>query len=164
VAVPLLSVSAQEIDLVTPFELATKSVTTIQVQYNEVKSNPVQAEVYPWNLQVLAVLNEDFTVNSASNPAKKGSTIVLYVAGVGNTNPPSQDGQINAAPFAAPPMPFRLASPDYTPISTVSFAGAAPGLAAGIFQINFVPPEQTSGSVQLQVGQGLGNFNVFVQQ
>ncbi len=163
-AAPLLSVSAQEIDLVTPFELATKSVTTIQVQYNEVKSNPVQVAVNPGDLQVLAVLNEDFTVNSASNRAKKGSTIVLYVAGVGNTNPPSQDGQINASPFAAPPMPIQLDSIDGTPIYSVSFAGAAPGLAAGIFQINFVPPQQNLVSIGLQVGEGIGNFNVFVQQ
>src|ERR1700693_2416475 len=52
-AVPLLSVSAQEIDLVAPFELATKSATTVQVVlYKGVQSNPVQVAVIGTALQI----------------------------------------------------------------------------------------------------------------
>ena len=38
-------------------------------------------------LQVLGVLNEDFTVNSMSNAAQAGSVITLYVSGAGQTVP-----------------------------------------------------------------------------
>jgi uncharacterized protein (TIGR03437 family) len=169
VAAPLLWVSAQEIGLVTPFELATRSATTIQVEYNGVKSNAVQVAVNATDVQILAILNEDSTPNSASNPAKAGSVMTLYLAGAGPTNPPSPDGQINAAPFASPALPFQVAwlinNPDNSTILPVTFAGAAPGLAAGIFQVNFVAPRQSLRTVNLTVGGGFGaQFSVFVQQ
>jgi uncharacterized protein (TIGR03437 family) len=169
-AVPLLSVSAQEIDLVAPFELATKSTTTIQVQYHEVPSNPVQVAVTGPVLQILGVFNQDFSVNSAANPVKPGSIMTLYLAGAGQTNPPSQDGQVNAPPLAAPAGPIQLVglndSNSTPPSLLVTFAGAAPGLAAGIFQVNFVA--QNVSSVQLTIGNpnapiAFTEFNVSVQ-
>lgn len=167
VAVPLLSVSAQEIDLMGPFELAGKSSTTIQVQYNGVKSNPVLVSVARQVLQILGVFNEDFTFNTPSNPAKAGSIMTLYLSGAGQTNPPSQDGQVNAAPLAAlsSPVQIKWDSIDFktTTIPAISFAGAAPGLAAGIFQINFAAPQQSLMSVYLFMGNDAVPFNVFVQ-
>src|ERR1700693_469970 len=165
-AVPLLSVSAQEIDLVVPFEL-TKSTTTVQVIYNGVKSNPVQVAVTSTALQILAVLNEDYSTNSASNPAQAGSVMTLYFAGAGQTNPPSQDGQVNAAPLAAPSMSIQLQwfanDPNNPTILPITFAGAAPGLAAGIFQVNFIAPQQSLMNVNLLMGHSGVPFNVWVQ-
>jgi uncharacterized protein (TIGR03437 family) len=155
VAVPLLWVSAQEIDLVAPFELATKSTTTIQVQYNGAQSNPVQVGVVPTSLQILGVFNGDFTPNSASHPAEPGSIMILYFAGAGQTSPPSQDGQVNAAPFASFPTQVQINAPDNNPAYLpVTYAGAAPGLAAGIFQVNFVAPQQSSAYMSLILGNG----------
>jgi uncharacterized protein (TIGR03437 family) len=112
-------------------------------------------------LEVLAVLNEDFTFNSASNPAKAGSVIILYIGGAGQTNPPSQDGQLNSLPPAQPGAPVRVAF-GATPY-TVNFAGAAPGLAAGILQVNFVAPQQTTTNVSVRVGQSFALFSVAIQ-
>jgi uncharacterized protein (TIGR03437 family) len=162
--VPLLSVNAQEIDLVAPFELATKSATTIQVQYNGAKSNAVQVGVSGTVLQILGVFNSDFSVNSASNPAKAGSVMSLYLAGAGQTNPPSQDGQVNVAPLAAPGMPIQIQSFDnQITMLPVTFAGAALGLAAGIFQVNFVAPQQRAMNVSLSMGNTGVPFSVWVQ-
>jgi hypothetical protein len=48
---------------------------------------------------------------------------------------------------------------------TITFAAAAPGLAAGIFQVNFVAPQQSLMVVNLQVGNTSNTqFNIFVQQ
>jgi uncharacterized protein (TIGR03437 family) len=117
-------------------------------------------------LKVLGVFNGDFTFNSAANPAQAGWIMILYLAGAGQTNPPSQDGQINAAPFAAPGMPITLQWVDINPnnptILPSTFAGAAPGLAAGIFQVNFVAPQQTLFNVNLLIGNSGTRFNVFV--
>jgi uncharacterized protein (TIGR03437 family) len=178
VAVPLLAVSATEIDLMAPFELAGKTATTVQVQYNGGKSNPVQVAVagpirfagvvsgIP--LQVLDVLNEDLTVNSASNPARAGSVMTLYVSGAGQTVPPSQDGQVNSFPPAAAPEPVQIgplgANPNNPANVTITFAGAAPGLVAGIFQINFVAPQQSVTNLTLIMGQAVAQFDVFVGQ
>jgi uncharacterized protein (TIGR03437 family) len=158
-AVPLLSVSAQEIDLVTPFELNNKSVTTMQVQYNGVPSNPVQVGVNGADVQILGVYNEDFSVNSASNPAQAGSIMSLYVAGAGQIIPPGQDGQVNGLPLpvAAIPVQLEWSGNNVNPtVLPVTFAGAAPGLAAGILQVNFVAPQQSLMTVNLV----LGNTNV----
>src|ERR1017187_2852075 len=164
-AVPLLSVSAQEIDLVAPFGLATKSTTTIQVQYHGAQSNPVQVAVTGLVLRLLGVFKADFSANSGSNPAKAGSVMSLYLAGAGQGNPPSQDGQVNAGPLAAPGMPIQLEwfNNNNTTLP-VTFAGAAPSLAAGIFQVNFVAPQQSLMNVKLLMGTSSAQFNVFVHQ
>jgi uncharacterized protein (TIGR03437 family) len=168
VAVPLLSVSAQEIDLIAPFELATKSSTTMQVQYNGVKSNPVQVAVTGVVLQILGVFNEDFSFNSPTNPAQPGSVMILYVSGAGQTNPPSRTGQVNAAPLAAPGSPFQIKwfSSDFKETATppIAFAGAAPGLAAGILQINFVAPQQSLMDAYLYTGNTSARLNISVHQ
>ena len=169
VAAPLLWVSAQEIDLVTPFELATKSTTTVQVQYNGNQSNAVEVAVNAADLQILGVFNEDFSVNSASNPAQAGSVMTLYVAGAGPTNPPSQDGQINAAPLAGPATPIQVEwlvdNPSGVTTLPITYAGAAPGLAAGIFQVNFIAPQQSLAAVNVLQGTSFGVLiSVFVRQ
>jgi uncharacterized protein (TIGR03437 family) len=167
VAVPLLSVSAQEIDLIAPFEL-TKSITTMQVVYNGVKSNQVQVAVTGTVLQILGVFNQDFSPNSASNPAQPGSQMMLYLAGAGQTSPPSQDGQVNAAPLTAlaTPIQLRWVGTDFNnpTILPVAFAASAPGLAAGIFQVNFVAPGQSLMGVRVFKGNDNSYFDVFIQQ
>ncbi len=176
-AVPLLSVSAGEIDLVAPFELAGKTATTIQVRFDGVASNPVRVGVAgPVNfvgvvsgipLQVLGVFNADFTANSASNPAPAGSVMTLYVSGAGQTVPPSVNGQVNAFPLPAAPGPVQIQfnglNPDNSSALAVTFAGAAPGQAAGIFQINFVAPQSSLMTLSLFVGQAGARFDAFVR-
>ena len=46
------------------------------------------------------VQNQDFSLNSTSNPAKEGSTIMAYLTGSGPVDPPVADG--NLTPF--PPL------------------------------------------------------------
>jgi uncharacterized protein (TIGR03437 family) len=166
---PLLSVSAQEIDLITPFELAGKSAATVQIQYNGAKSNPVQIAVTSMAVEILALLNEDFTFNSATNPAKPGSVMTMYLSGAGQTNPPGQDGQINHAPLAVAAAPIQLSWFELDPgrgvtVLPVTFAGAAPGLAAGILQVNFIAPQQSLTGINLRVGvTGGARLNIAVQ-
>lgn len=168
VAVPLVAVSAQVILLVAPFELASKSVTTVQVQYNGGQSNAVQVAVTPLAVQILGVFNEDFSLNSAANPAQAGSDVILYLAGAGQTNPPSQDGQVNVPPLAAPGMPITIVwfAPDSGLAAQLAttFAGSAPGLAAGILQVNFAAPTGSLSNVYVVVGGvRTAQFNISVQ-
>ena len=41
-----------------------------------------------------AILNQDNTPNSPANPAEKGSVVVLFGTGEGQTNPRGVDGRI----------------------------------------------------------------------
>jgi len=164
--VPLLSVSDGSIELVTPFGLAWKNSTTIQVQYNGVKSNSVKVGVGVTQAQILGVFNSDGSVNSKSNPAAVGAEMTMYVAGIGQTAPASLDGQVNAPPFAAPAaaLQLQLFGPYASGPIPVVFAGAAPGLAAGIFQVNFIAPQAGVESLLLSVGGSFGmGFNVYAQ-
>jgi uncharacterized protein (TIGR03437 family) len=157
VPAPLLSVSAGEIDCVAPFEILSQagstsiqSTTSIQVQYNGARSNPVSMPVVATAVEVLAVLNPYFTANSSSSPVNMGSTMSLYLAGVGQTNPPSQDGQVNQSPLAQSGIPIQLqySEPDIdngvTQNLQITYSGAAPGLIAGILQLNFAAPPYRS--------------------
>jgi uncharacterized protein (TIGR03437 family) len=172
VTVPLLAVSAQQIELMTPFALTGKLTTTIQVQYNGVKSNAVQVPVAATEVQILGVFNNDFTPNSAANPAAPGSEMCLYAAGVGNANPPSQDGHVNGPPFEPLALPVQVlwftatGGADTLPLF---FAGSAPGTVAGIFQINFAAPSASGGAELAQVlGPNAfgasGFFQIYVKQ
>jgi len=168
VPAPLLFAGAQEIDLMTPFELAGKTATSIQVQYHGSQSNTVRTAVNAQDVQILGLLNDDLSANTASNPARAGSIVTLYLAGVGPTDPPSQDGQINAPPLPAPSLPIQIAwainNPNGMTILPITFAGAAPGLAAGIFQINFVAPQQTVAPTNLFISGNFGAlFNLYIQ-
>jgi uncharacterized protein (TIGR03437 family) len=160
IAAPLLTLSAGEIECIAPFEIAGHGATTVQVQNNGIKSNPVQIPVVTKAVEVLNVLNEDFTTNSAANPAKAGSIITLYISGAGQTNPPSQDGQINGLPPAQPGTPVTVGDGG-TPY-TVTFAAAAAGLAAGVVQVNFVAPQQSTNNVEVSVGNSFSYFDVAV--
>jgi uncharacterized protein (TIGR03437 family) len=153
IAAPLLSVSATEIDCISPFELK-RPTTTVQVRYNNVASNPVQVPVAHIALNLLAVLNDDFTPNSPANPARPGSTITLYLSGVGDTNPPGQDGTLNPPPPYSAAVPITVNNGDYL----VTFSGAAPGLAAGIIQVNFIAPQQSDPNAYAQAGQPQLNY------
>jgi uncharacterized protein (TIGR03437 family) len=173
VTVPLLAVSAQQIELMTPFELTGKLTTTIQVQYNGVKSNAVQVPVAAIEVQILGVFNDDFTPNSAANPAAPGSEMCLYAGGVGNANPPSQDGHVNGPPFEPLALPVQVlwfvpqtGGADTLPLF---FAGSAPGTVAGIFQINFAAPSASGGAELAQVlgpntFSAEGSFQIYVKQ
>jgi uncharacterized protein (TIGR03437 family) len=101
-----------------------------------------------------AILNQDTSVNSPQNPAAKGSVIVLYATGGGQTNPPGRDGQIANAPnLPAPVLPVKVRIGGVE--SQVQYAGAAPGFIAGAMQINVrVPETAPSGNVPviLEIG------------
>jgi len=102
-----------------------------------------------------AALNQDGTVNSASNPAAPGSVVVLFGSGAGDMDPPAETGAV----VSSSPLPRVIA-----PVSVefagetaeVLYAGAAPGLVSGVLQVNArIPVDQQSRGaayVRLVVG------------
>jgi uncharacterized protein (TIGR03437 family) len=88
-----------------------------------------------------AILNQDSTVNSAANPAARGSIVSVYLTGAGALNPPIQDG-LNGP--LTPPFPAPVANIGVTVggvAAPVTFAGQAPGLIAGATQVNIQVPQ-----------------------
>jgi uncharacterized protein (TIGR03437 family) len=151
-AAPLLLVDATEIEGVVPFD-ATDGATT-QVQYLGQSAPPLDAPnaytpgIFTINGQA-AVLNQDGTVNTPSNPAGLGTIVAIYETGTGPLTDPLEDGEITPLP---PPY-FLLASPPQVTFAGVTakvvWAGAAPGLVAGAMQINAQLPASLPADTNL---------------
>ena len=133
---PLISVQAGSILCFAPFEISKS--TNVSVAYNGQPSNVVRMGIETVNPQVLSILNADGTANSAEHPARLGSAIAAYVAGMGLTTPLSVDGLTNGDPLPAPVANLVVNWMGTT--LTPSFVGAAPGMVAGIVQVNVQLP------------------------
>jgi uncharacterized protein (TIGR03118 family) len=83
--------------------------------------------------------NQDGTLNSATNAATAGSVLVLYANGLGQTEPPGQDGtKYSTLVLAETVAPVTATVGGKT--ATVIYAGSAPGQVAGVMQVELVVP------------------------
>ncbi len=99
-----------------------------------------------------SILNADMAANSAENPAGTGSVIAVYATGFGQTDPPASDGSINES-NARPLLPVSAEIGGRE--ATVLYAGPAPGLISGVFQVNVQVPEGlTSGATSISLSVG----------
>jgi uncharacterized protein (TIGR03437 family) len=164
---PLLYASSGQINAVVPFEVAGQATTVMQVSAaggaTFTATLPVSAAA-PAIFVISAsgqgaILNGDLSVNSPAHPAARGSSIAIYATGTGLLSPSVADGTI----VPATNLPLAVASISVTiggQPATVGYQGAAPGLVAGVMQINAqVPASVTPGSavpVTLSVGNTAG--------
>lgn len=105
--------------------------------------------------QALA-LNQNGTLNTAAQPAPRGSIVTFFVTGEGLLDPPGATGVPAAAPYGKPLLPVRLTIGGYP--ASILYAGAAPG-QVGMLQINarvpagYVPTGALR--VELRMGEAL---------
>jgi uncharacterized protein (TIGR03437 family) len=98
-----------------------------------------------------AALNQDGTLNSAQNPAASGSIVVLYGTGGGPLTPRPEDGAL--APLELihrPVLTIEAVIPGPAPCE-VLYAGPAPTLVFGLWQVNCRLPAQLPEFVGLEV-------------
>jgi len=94
----------------------------------------------------VAALNEDSTVNSATNPILRGHVIQLYGTGQGPVPNAPPDGQPGTTALPTPANPQVLLGSAFVPDSNIQYSGLAPALV-GVWQINvLVPPTSQSGT------------------
>ncbi|MFN0102363.1 MAG: SBBP repeat-containing protein [Bryobacteraceae bacterium] len=170
VPAPLLYVSAKQVSAVVPYGVPPSGRTVVQVDYRGLRSNPLVLWVAPALVGIFtqdssgrgpgAILNQDGTVNSPSNPAEKGSVVVLFGTGEGRTQPEGVDGSVASE---RPPKPLLTIFAQISDRATeVVYVGGAPGLVAGVLQMNIrVPPTAPSGpAVPIFIGGMDGPFGV----
>lgn len=158
IQLPLFYISPTQLDVQIPVELAPNRYSAI-VSANGALTLPETITLVP--LQpgmaanpdgtVIAQHTADFSLVTAAHPAAPGESIVIYLAGMGATNPVVAEGT---------PTPSQLVPVDVQPTLTVDGTGAAIGYAGltpggvGLYQINFtVPPGARSGNLNLVVMQ-----------
>lgn len=147
----LFYAAENQVTALLPYELATAGQAIVEVEVGGERSNPVDVGVAATAPGVFTVdgsgqgqglvINEDGSVNSPSNPARKSSVVVFYAGGLGRTDPPAVSGRAARLPLVRP-------------LATVSvwcggleagmlYAGTAWGLLTNVFQVNAQLPLST---------------------
>lgn len=151
VAAPLFYVSANQINAVVPYEVATLSNATVAVMNNSTTSATFEVNITPTAPAIFsegsngsgqgAILNQNSSVNSAQNPAAPGSVIAIYATGEGQTIPAGVTGAVTPSTgtsFPKPVLPVTVTIGNQP--ATVLYAGEAPGLVSGVLQVNAMIP------------------------
>jgi uncharacterized protein (TIGR03437 family) len=163
IAAPLLFVSGAQVNAVVPFGIVSSTLADLRIRAFGYESEPLSAPTAlaapalftadgSGNGQA-AALNQDGTINSAANPASAGSIVTVYGTGFGATAPIGKDGMVTASDLAniALPVSVIVAGKD----ALVTYAGNAPGLVAGVAQIDFqIPIDVQPGEAAIAISAG----------
>jgi uncharacterized protein (TIGR03437 family) len=172
IAAPVFSAQSQQVTVQVPWEIAGQEIAgqtsaEVVVTYNggppagTTASAPVVvATAAPG---IFAVDNSDWTPNSPSNPAKAGSSITIYGTGGGVTSPLGITGGLWPITASLPTLPPPVSVTIGGTNAMVLYAGSAPTLESGYFQINVALPSglQASSAVNLVLTVG-GSSSVAV--
>jgi uncharacterized protein (TIGR03437 family) len=112
-----------------------------------------------------AAINQDgVTVNTAATPTETGDIISLYATGEGQTTPAGVDGKPASVPYPYPNLTVTATVGGLD--APVKYAGGAPGLVAGLMQVNIQIPSgiQTGDAVLvfLRVGSAFSQGGVTI--
>jgi len=185
VQAPIIMFTSNQINIVVPYEveqvLQTSTPTaTIQVSVTTTTAGLAGAPVLtpPLTVTVLpedpglftfagqgqgqaAVLNQDYSINSSKNAAARGSTIQIFVTGMGEltASPAQPDGMVAmATPVPLGDQTWRVDIGGQP--SVVTYAGTSPGSIDGLVQINaIIPPTVSTGST-VPITASIGNTAV----
>ena len=166
VPAPLLYTSSCEIGAVVPFG-TTGPTTRLEVVYRGKSSAPIKVPIVPATPAVFAqdrtgggpgaILNADGSVNSFDQPASRGSIITLFSTGLGQTSPLGEDGKVtDELTLHAPVLPITALIDGR--LAEVLYAGAAPGIVQGVFQVNVRIPDTVNPLYNVRVTLKAGDF------
>ena len=164
---PIIYTSSTQVSVMVPYGVAGRGRVNMIVTYKNVSSIPfginvtdVSPGLYTLNSTSTtagngtgqgAILNQNLTINSPSNPEQVGRYIAIYATGEGLTTPRSTDGAITPNRL---PLPVPSAAVTVTiggilvPAADVVYAGEAPSSVAGQIQVNAKIPDTLSAGPQ----------------
>jgi uncharacterized protein (TIGR03437 family) len=177
---PMIYASATQISAVVPYEMARVASPQVWIRYVGQTSNAYQLAsattmpgVFTQNASGSgpgAILNQNNSLNGPGNPAAKGSIVQLFMTGEGQTSPQGVTGAITTATLQPP----QVTPAPLLPVAVLingqpalwTYAGEAPGLAAGLMQLNVqIPPSAQSGvpnSIVVSIGPNMSQTGVTV--
>jgi uncharacterized protein (TIGR03437 family) len=163
VPAPLYYVSAGQVNVQIPYEVAGQSQASVSVSYNGTGSAAQLIQIAASTPRLYpGVFNADGSLNSAENPAPAGSIVTLFATGHGVTNPPSITGKAAAEPYPQPVAPVRVSVGGQN--AEILFSGSAPE-TVGVLQINVRLPAAITGNtagVLLMIGDATSQNGVAV--
>lgn len=177
---PILFARQDQVNVVAPYSLFGRTTTRITAEYRGIASQPLDVQVVNTAPGIFsldasgrgqgAILNQDNTVNGINNPAAAGSFISIYATGEGQTNPQGVTGQVIRPAVNDLRRPLGQVTVRFNnvavPAGNVPYAGSAPGLVSGAFQINVrVPtglPANTPIPIDVRVGSAMSQQGLTV--
>ena len=174
-AIPLFVQNGQ-VNIILPFNLGTSGQAKVEVQYNNLTSPEFNIPLAAADVQIFtadasgsgpgSILNPDYSINTATNPADKGAVVALYGTGGGAVTPSVNAGDLagDTLSWVSQPYSATVNGED----AQVFYAGSAPGLVFGVDQFNVqLPADVPSGAVKIVVKVGgstsQSNVTVFVK-
>jgi uncharacterized protein (TIGR03437 family) len=163
VAAPLIYSSAGQVAAIVPFEVAVSTNLQVQVQglasaaepLAVVSSAPGVFTTGSGQGQAAAV-NQDGTINSSSNPAKRGTYLTLFLTGQGQLSPSGVDGAIAGG---SPPVPVEPVTVQIGDIpANITYAGIAPLSTNGLLQVNIAIPTEAPVGAAVPILVTIGNY------
>jgi uncharacterized protein (TIGR03437 family) len=137
---PILYTQADVTNIIVPFGVTGTTasiVVTSGTTVSQTMTVPLAATspgLFPG-----AVFNQDGSLNTAANPAAAGTVVILYATGLGQTDPPGQDGVRMGSLVIAEAVATVTATVGGQ-AATVAYAGSAPGQISGIQQVELIVP------------------------
>jgi uncharacterized protein (TIGR03437 family) len=163
VPAPLYYVSASQVNIQIPYEVAGQQQVSVSVGYNGIASAAQGIQIAASAPRIYpGVVNADGSPNSPDNPAAAGTIVTLFATGQGVTSPQSVTGKAAAAPYPQPVAPVRVSIGGQD--AEILFAGSAPG-TVGVLQVNVRLPAGVAGntaSVLLTIGEATSQKGVVV--
>jgi uncharacterized protein (TIGR03437 family) len=151
---PLLYAQYGQINVQAPYAIAGNAATHVEVFYQGKSAGAVDLGVAAANPALYPVaVNQDGSLNSETNPARRGTIVAFFATGEGLTDGGNVSGMAAQAPYPRPRQAVALAMGGIS--ADLLYAGAAPG-QVGALQVNarvpggFLPTGQVA--VQLSVG------------
>jgi uncharacterized protein (TIGR03437 family) len=145
---PLTYVSSGQINCLVPYEVNGASTIAVQVKFFGQPSNSMNVNIAQSAPGIFssnasgtgqaAVLNANNTPNTAGNAATRGTPIQIFMTGEGITSPQQADGAVTPNATTVPKLPVAVTIGGQP--ATVVFEGEAPGIVAGVLQLNVTVP------------------------
>lgn len=153
--------SPGQINAILPYELATNTNLQLVVVKGTTFSLPSNIQIAAAAPSVFtvnqsgsgagAILNQDGSLNTPSNPAARLSFVSIYCAGLGPVAPPVADGvQVSGLSQIVNQLVVGINNAG----APVTFAGLAPGFV-GLYQVNVQVPASTPVGSQIPVQLGV---------
>lgn len=154
---PIYFVSPMQINFLMPNDAPTSGLVEAQVlrpstlqilaasQVQMGVASPAFFTIPPVGTGQIAALNQDYSVNSPTNPAKVGEVVMLFGTGAGHIPGAPPDGEMASGLTPTPVLPRVFVNSRFIEgADNIPYSGLAPGLV-GVWQINikipdFVPP------------------------
>jgi uncharacterized protein (TIGR03437 family) len=161
---PLFYVQAKQINAQVPYEMAGRTSAQLQVIYQGAALVSMQVPLVDaspalftlnYGTGLAVAVNEDESLNSDAQPAPRGSIVVLYATGEGQTTPAGATGRAAQPPLAKPLLPVSLTIAGIS--AEILYAGSAPGFV-GLMQINARVPSGFVPSGDLPVVLTVGPY------